>query len=49
MTLAQLSPEPDYIAYRIAMFDKLKAEYDAEIAGATQPFRPQGRVLSKYV
>ena len=27
-----MDPPPAYIASRIAMFDKLKAEYDAEVA-----------------
>ena len=29
----QLNPPPDYLKTRVEMFDKLKAEYDAMIAG----------------
>ena len=29
----QLAPPPDYIAHRVALFEKLKAEYDAVVAG----------------
>lgn len=27
-----MDPPPEYLASRIALFDKLKAEYDAEVA-----------------
>jgi hypothetical protein len=30
---AQLDPPPDYLKTRIELFDKLKAEYDAMVAG----------------
>jgi len=29
----ELSPEPDYITHRVQLFDRLKAEYEAEVAG----------------
>lgn len=37
--LMQLDPPPSYIQSRIELFDKLKAEYDAMVAGmnATLP------------
>lgn len=28
-----MTPPPEYIAHRIELFEKLKAEYDAEVAG----------------
>lgn len=31
--LFQLDPPPKYLEERIKLFDKLKVEYDAEIAG----------------
>ena len=30
---SQLNPSPDFIQERIALFDQLKAEYDAKIEG----------------
>jgi len=43
--LMQLDPPPSYIQSRIELFDKLKVEYDAMVAGmhATLP-----RILSYY-
>ena len=32
VTCAQLEPPPSYLAERLALFEKLKAKYDAEVA-----------------
>jgi len=34
---AELSPQPDFIAHRIALFDKIKAKHVEEIAGKCAP------------
>lgn len=33
LTWVQLDPQPDFIQHRVALFEKLRAEYDAQVAG----------------
>jgi len=41
-----MTPPPEYIAHRIGLFEKLKAEYDAEVKGLSWELPCLGKQLT---